>query len=86
MFVGLLLVDMPLSLGKLPFASRMLVIPWAKAGVVERRMIRRAVFIFILLPMSRVPLVLTCFRQHFPAQWVDFDGLANALHGEEHHL
>jgi len=48
-FVGLVLVDMPLSLGKLPFASRVLVMPWAKTGVAERTMIARAVFIFILL-------------------------------------
>ena len=48
-FVGLVLVEIPLSLGKLPFASRVLVMPWAKTGVAERTMIPRAVFIFILL-------------------------------------
>jgi hypothetical protein len=46
-FVGLVLVDMPLSLGKLPFASRMFVISWAKAGVTERKMNTRAAFILI---------------------------------------
>jgi hypothetical protein len=45
-FVGLVLVDMPLSLGKLPFASRMLSISWAVAGATERAMIRRAAFIY----------------------------------------
>jgi hypothetical protein len=44
-FVGLVLVDMPLSRGKLPFASRLLVIPWAKAGVAERKMNTRAILI-----------------------------------------
>jgi hypothetical protein len=46
-FVGLVLVDMPLSRGKLPFASRILVISWAKAGVAERKMTMRAAFIVI---------------------------------------
>jgi hypothetical protein len=46
-FVGLVLVDMPLSLGKLPFASRMFVISWAKAGVAERKMNTRAALILI---------------------------------------
>ena len=52
-FAGLVLVDTPLSLGKLPFASRMLVISWAEAGVTQNMVSTSAVLILILVCLCR---------------------------------
>src|ERR1700760_103394 len=49
--VGLVLADMPLSLGKLPFASRVLVMVCASTGVAERTTMARAVRIRMRLPL-----------------------------------
>jgi hypothetical protein len=49
-FVGFVLV-----VGKLPLASRLLVMPWANAELAERKMIARAVLIHILLAFRWKP-------------------------------